>query len=90
MQTTQSKPWLTLYVSSVTLAGHALLAWALPSVRDNPFVVAGLLALAAAIEVGHDQRAPLTLAVGPARHVSDPGAVDRDGRRWATGRGRTA
>ena len=36
-------------MSSVTLAGLALLAWALPSVRDNPFVVAGLLALAAAL-----------------------------------------
>ena len=43
MHTTRSQRWLTLYVSSVTLAGLALLAWALPSVRDNPFVVAGLL-----------------------------------------------
>ena len=49
MHTTQSKHWLTLYVSSVTLAGLGLLAWALPSVRDNPFMVAGLLPVAAAL-----------------------------------------
>ena len=49
MHTTRTQRWLTLYVSSVTLAGLALLAWALPSVRENPFVVAGLLALAAAL-----------------------------------------
>ena len=49
MPETRTQRWLTLYVSSVTLAGLALLVRALPSVRENPFVVAGLLALAAAL-----------------------------------------
>lgn len=49
MQTIRTKRWLTLYVSSVTLTGLALLGRALPSVRDNPFVFVGLLLLASAL-----------------------------------------
>ncbi len=49
MHTTRTKRWLTLYVVSVTLTGLALLGRALPSVRENPLVFAGLLLLASAL-----------------------------------------